>query len=92
VIPVSRGGKAKTALLSVAIGWYVCPFPPSVAKIGPWLLAAAVVVTVVTGADYVVRALRLRRAALKRGASPRDLARDTAVAPAAVPPSDEPVP
>jgi CDP-diacylglycerol--glycerol-3-phosphate 3-phosphatidyltransferase len=63
VIPASRGGKVKTVLQILAIGWYILPFPPAVAAVGPWLMGAAVVVTVVTGADYVLRALRLRRAA-----------------------------
>ena len=61
VIPASRGGKAKTALQILAIGWYIWPFPPAIAAIGPWLMGAAVVVTVATGVDYVVRALRVRR-------------------------------
>jgi CDP-diacylglycerol--glycerol-3-phosphate 3-phosphatidyltransferase len=63
VIPASRGGKVKTVLQILAIGWYILPFPPAVAAVGPWLMGAAVVVTVATGADYVLRALRLRRAA-----------------------------
>jgi CDP-diacylglycerol--glycerol-3-phosphate 3-phosphatidyltransferase len=29
--------------------------------VGTWLMGAALVVTVVTGVDYVVRAVRLRR-------------------------------
>jgi CDP-diacylglycerol--glycerol-3-phosphate 3-phosphatidyltransferase len=62
VIPASRGGKIKTVLQIAAITWYIWPFPAAVAKVGPWLMGAAVVVTVVTGLDYVVRALRLRRA------------------------------
>ena len=61
VIPASRGGKAKTALQILAIGWYIWPFPPAIAAVGPWLMGAAVVVTVATGIDYVVRALRVRR-------------------------------
>jgi CDP-diacylglycerol--glycerol-3-phosphate 3-phosphatidyltransferase len=65
VIPASRGGKAKTVLQLVAIGWYVCPFPAWLAAVGPWIMAVAVIVTVVTGVDYVVRALRLRRAATR---------------------------
>jgi CDP-diacylglycerol--glycerol-3-phosphate 3-phosphatidyltransferase len=64
VIAASRGGKVKTALQSVAIGWYLAPFPSSLAALGPWLMAAAVLVTVVTGVDYVVRAVRLRRTAV----------------------------
>jgi CDP-diacylglycerol--glycerol-3-phosphate 3-phosphatidyltransferase len=62
VIPASRGGKVKTALQIAAITWYIWPFPAAAAAVGPWLMGAAVVVTVVTGVDYVVRALRLRRA------------------------------
>ena len=62
VIAASRGGKAKTLLQSLAIGWLLWPFHPPVSDAGPYLLAAATIVTVVTGADYVIRALRLRRA------------------------------
>jgi CDP-diacylglycerol--glycerol-3-phosphate 3-phosphatidyltransferase len=61
VIPASRGGKIKTALQILAIAWYLWPFPSSVARIGVVIMAVAVVVTVVTGVDYVARALRLRR-------------------------------
>ncbi|MGI5153340.1 CDP-diacylglycerol--glycerol-3-phosphate 3-phosphatidyltransferase [Plantactinospora sp. CA-294935] len=63
VIAASRGGKAKTAVQILAIVWYLWPVPESVTWVGPWILGVAVVVTVVTGLDYVVRALRLRRAA-----------------------------
>jgi CDP-diacylglycerol--glycerol-3-phosphate 3-phosphatidyltransferase len=63
VIPASRGGKLKTALLIAAITWYILPFPASLAAVGPWLMGLATAVTVVTGVDYVVRALRLRAAA-----------------------------
>jgi CDP-diacylglycerol--glycerol-3-phosphate 3-phosphatidyltransferase len=61
VIAASRGGKVKTALQTAAIAWYVWPFPAWLTIVGPWLMALAVVVTVLTGLDYVVRALRLRR-------------------------------
>lgn len=61
VMAASRGGKLKTALQTAAIAWYLWPFPAPLTAIGPWLMAAAVVVTVLTGLDYVVRALRLRR-------------------------------
>jgi CDP-diacylglycerol--glycerol-3-phosphate 3-phosphatidyltransferase len=61
VIAASRGGKVKTALQIIAIAWYLAPFPHALAMVGPWLMAAAVVVTVATGADYVLRAVRLRR-------------------------------
>ncbi len=61
VIAASRGGKAKTALQILAIAWYLWPFPDPVDRIGPVIMTGAVVVTVVTGVDYVVRAIRLRR-------------------------------
>mgnify|MGYP001031746432 CR=1 FL=1 len=63
VIPASRGGKAKTALLIAAITWYILPFPAPLAAVGPWLMGLATLVTVVTGIDYVARAIRLRAAA-----------------------------
>ena len=61
IIPASRGGKVKTALQIAAIAWYLWPVPSPFDVVGPWLMGAALVVTVVTGADYVVQALRLRR-------------------------------
>ncbi|HWG99425.1 MAG TPA: CDP-diacylglycerol--glycerol-3-phosphate 3-phosphatidyltransferase, partial [Pilimelia sp.] len=62
VIPASRGGKAKTALQVLAITWYLWPFGPGLAAVGSWIMAVAVLVTVVTGLDYLLRAVRLRRA------------------------------
>jgi len=59
VIAASRGGKLKTLLQVLAISLYMLPGVPE------WLrevvMAAAVVVTLATGGDYVVRAIRLRR-------------------------------
>ena len=60
VIAASRGGKAKTILQLVAISLYILPGPAD------WLrtvvMAAAVVLTLVTGIDYAMRAIRLHRA------------------------------
>jgi CDP-diacylglycerol--glycerol-3-phosphate 3-phosphatidyltransferase len=61
VIAASRGGKVKTALQILAIGWYLWPFQAGPAAVGPWIMGAAVAVTVLTGLDYAVTALRLRR-------------------------------
>ncbi|HTL23372.1 MAG TPA: CDP-diacylglycerol--glycerol-3-phosphate 3-phosphatidyltransferase [Mycobacteriales bacterium] len=70
VIPASRGGKVKTLLQGLAIGFYVLPLSGVWASGRAWLMGLAVAVTVVTGADYVARALTLRRtserAAMKR--------------------------
>ena len=61
IIPASRGGKVKTVLQIAAIAWYLWPVPEPFDIVGPWLMGAALIVTVVTGGDYVVQALRLRR-------------------------------
>jgi CDP-diacylglycerol---glycerol-3-phosphate 3-phosphatidyltransferase len=63
VIPASRGGKLKTALQTAAIAWFLWPVPEPLDVIGPILMVAALIVTVVTGVDYVFQALRLRRRA-----------------------------
>ncbi|GAA0230607.1 CDP-diacylglycerol--glycerol-3-phosphate 3-phosphatidyltransferase [Saccharothrix mutabilis subsp. mutabilis] len=60
VIPASRGGKAKTLVQIVAIGLYLLPLPANLELIAVVAMYAAVVLTVVTGVDYVVRAFRLR--------------------------------
>jgi len=64
VIPASRGGKLKTALQITAISLYLLPLPADADVLPITVMALAVLVTVVTGFDYVARALRLRRAAL----------------------------
>jgi CDP-diacylglycerol---glycerol-3-phosphate 3-phosphatidyltransferase len=61
VIAASRGGKVKTALQILAIAWYLWPLPDSLAAVGPWIMGAAVAATIVTGLDYALRALRMRR-------------------------------
>lgn len=61
VIPASRGGKLKTLVQAVAIGLFVLPLEN---WSGSWLSAAwvvmwaAIVLTVATGVDYVVSAVR----------------------------------
>lgn len=59
VIPASRGGKLKTMLQVIAISLYV--LPGSFELIREVAMAAAVIVTVVTGVDYTMRAINLRR-------------------------------
>jgi len=101
VMPASRGGKVKTALQAAAIMLYVLPldaFPLS----GFWraiavaVMSLAVIVTVGTGADYVLRAhtlrntspraeaKRARRAAAERKAAEREAAKLAAAKPEAV--------
>src|SRR3954452_4463236 len=61
VIAASRGGKAKTVLQALAIGLYILPLTGLLASVRWWVMAAALVLTLVTGIDYVYRALTLRR-------------------------------
>ncbi len=60
VIPAGRGGKLKTLVQGVAIGLYVMPLPAAVLPAAMVLMWAAVILTVVTGVDYVVSAMRPR--------------------------------
>ncbi len=64
VIAASRGGKVKTVLQMAAIALYLLPLPAEVDFLAASVMALAVVVTMVTGLDYGLRAMRLRRAAL----------------------------
>lgn len=68
VIPANRGGKAKTFVQTLAIGLYVLPLTELLGDGllvdgARWtVLAVALVLTVVTGVDYVAQAVRLRSA------------------------------
>ena len=68
VIPASRGGKLKTVVQTAAIFLYVMPL----AAIAPWLgilafivMLAALAITVWTGVEYVVEAMKLRTRGIK---------------------------
>ena len=61
VIPASRGGKLKTLVQAVAIGLFILPLndlPAVWTTVAWWVMGAAIVLTVVTGLDYVVSAVR----------------------------------
>lgn len=83
IIPASRGGKVKTLLQGIAIALYVLPLSGWAASGRAYVMGAAVVVTVATGADYVLRAVRLRRT------SPRAQLKRKRAADAAAPAVDE---
>lgn len=71
VIPASPGGKLKTVLQSVGIGIFLLPLdqlPPFVGVVGWVVMIAAVLVTVVTGVDYLRRGWQVRHAATGGGA------------------------
>jgi CDP-diacylglycerol--glycerol-3-phosphate 3-phosphatidyltransferase len=77
VIAASRGGKMKTVAQSLAIFLYLLPVSGLLASLRWWVMAAAVVLTVATGIDYVYRALALRRTSARamREAAARRAAR-----------------
>lgn len=70
VIPASRGGKLKTVLQTAAVLLYLMPLG---ALLGAWFdvvayiaMLAAVAVTVWTGVDYVIQAVRMRSGAAEQ--------------------------
>ncbi|MDO4908483.1 MAG: CDP-diacylglycerol--glycerol-3-phosphate 3-phosphatidyltransferase [Corynebacterium sp.] len=52
VVPASKGGKIKTALQSVAVALYL--FPPNLWILPLIVMLVAVVITVVTGVQYIL--------------------------------------
>lgn len=66
VIPASRGGKLKTVLQAVGISLFLLPLVdlPEFVTVVAWVvMGAAVLVTVVTGVDYLWQGRRVRKAA-----------------------------
>lgn len=61
VIPASRGGKAKTLAQIVAITAFLVPVSQVWDPVRWIAMGIALLLTVVTGLDYLVRAVRLRR-------------------------------
>ncbi|MDG4863037.1 CDP-diacylglycerol--glycerol-3-phosphate 3-phosphatidyltransferase [Streptomyces sp. T-3] len=74
VIPASRGGKLKTLAQGTAVGMYVLALTGPLATLRFWVMLVAVVLTVVTGLDYVKQAIVLRRQGLAAAA---EAARDS---------------
>ncbi|MFC7488102.1 CDP-diacylglycerol--glycerol-3-phosphate 3-phosphatidyltransferase [Knoellia sp. CPCC 206453] len=77
IMAAGRGGKLKTLLQALALGFFVIPrfslpFSQALDAIAWVTLVAALVLTVVTGVDYAIDALRLRQT------SPRALAKRAA--------------
>jgi CDP-diacylglycerol--glycerol-3-phosphate 3-phosphatidyltransferase len=63
VMAASRGGKVKTLLQAVAIGLYLLPLTGWLHVVAVVVMGAAIVMALITGGDYVARAVRLRRTA-----------------------------
>jgi CDP-diacylglycerol--glycerol-3-phosphate 3-phosphatidyltransferase len=70
VIPASRGGKLKTVVQTLAIFLYVMPLGALAGWLGTvafWVMIAAVLITLWTGVEYVVQALKLRSEGIRAG-------------------------
>ncbi|MFB7947630.1 CDP-diacylglycerol--glycerol-3-phosphate 3-phosphatidyltransferase [Kitasatospora phosalacinea] len=61
VIPASRGGKLKTLAQGTAVGMYVLVLTGPLATARAVVMGVAVLLTLATGLDYVLQAVRLRR-------------------------------
>ena len=61
VMAAGRGGKIKTVVQAVAVIMYLLPLPGWAHVIAVIVMAAALVLTVATGLDYVLQAARIRR-------------------------------
>ncbi len=71
IMPAGRGGKTKTALQTVTLVLLMLPLPESWSWFTTTLLAVSVVVTVATGLDYLVSAIRMRRTSERTAAKKR---------------------
>ncbi|OBF57752.1 CDP-diacylglycerol--glycerol-3-phosphate 3-phosphatidyltransferase [Mycobacterium sp. 852002-53434_SCH5985345] len=58
VIPASWGGKVKTVVQAVAIGLFILPLAGPFRVTAAVVMGAAIVLTIVTGIDYVVSTVR----------------------------------
>jgi CDP-diacylglycerol--glycerol-3-phosphate 3-phosphatidyltransferase len=60
LLPATRGGKVKCLTQNVVVVLYLLPLPVALQVIRLPVLLLAVACTVVTGLDYLARAVRLR--------------------------------
>ena len=57
VIPASRGGKIKTIMQIIAISFYLLPLPETVSLLAEVLMYVAVILTLATAVDYIMKAI-----------------------------------
>ena len=55
VIPASKGGKLKTMTQSFGVGFYILPLPEALYPLRDAFMAFAVVLTIWSGIDYIVK-------------------------------------
>ena len=58
VIPASKGGKVKTLTQNFGVGFYILPLPELLHPLRDSLMAVAVILTIWTGVDYIVKWMR----------------------------------
>jgi CDP-diacylglycerol--glycerol-3-phosphate 3-phosphatidyltransferase len=58
VIPASHGGKLKTLVQAIAIGLFILPLTDGLHTTAQVVMGVAIVLTVVTGIEYVVQAIK----------------------------------
>ena len=61
VIPASKGGKIKTLMQNIGIGLYILPLPDVLEPLRITVIGLAVLLTVVTGVDYIVQWYRAKK-------------------------------
>ena len=61
VIPARRGGKLKTITQIVVISFYLLPLPESFSIVGEIIMYAAVILTLATAVDYIMKAIMTDR-------------------------------
>jgi len=57
VIPASRGGKLKTIMQIIAISFYLLPLPETVSLLAEVSMYVAVILTLATAVDYIMKAI-----------------------------------
>ncbi|MEY3496594.1 MAG: hypothetical protein RJA80_817, partial [Actinomycetota bacterium] len=57
VIPASRGGKLKTIMQIIAISFYLLPLPETFSLLAEILMYVAVILTLATAVDYIMKAI-----------------------------------
>lgn len=61
VVPASKGGKLKTVLQTLAVALYLLPLPTSFHYVALAVMIIAVVVTVVTGIQYIYDSFQIKK-------------------------------
>jgi CDP-diacylglycerol--glycerol-3-phosphate 3-phosphatidyltransferase len=55
VIPASKGGKIKTLMQNFGVGFYILPLPDLLYPLRDLFMGVAVLLTIWTGIDYIVK-------------------------------------